>query len=854
MRPVRLELKGFTAFRDAAELDFSGLDLFAISGPIGSGKSSLLDAMTYALYGRVERVGDRVSQLISQGQPRMAVTLEFEVGPDRYRVTRSTPAKGGTKILLEGLVGGQWRQAGEGADRVREAEQMIVRIVGLTYDGFTRSVLLPQGRFAEFMTGDPKKRRDILTELLGLSLFRRMGERAGGIARESSVRAQTMAEMLEREYAGVDASSLAVAREEAEGARKREARFAKASRELFALAKSWERERGALEELHGLVGEVQAMREQAESLALELGDLALRAKAVGIELRHASAAARKSTDVEVRAIKAREEAEGAWGPLDVLIQARTKAEGLSAAQRAADALRARLAQARECAPELVVTLEAARTALRQSRGRLQQAERGVARREDALERAQADDHAAALLAGRKAGDPCPVCGVPLGRLPKRTATGVVARARTGLEAARLTLQAANEDLVGKEKAVQAAEMDVEAALAQERRLASEVEERERDLAELVAELQPVLGTPSPLDPMGELSSRVARLRTLLDAEVNAADIRERADKDLARAEHERDRIGSAAAELRARLATDPGPLLKRAERAGGEAFVSPSMPRLPRTIDPGSIGAFAADLAKAMGLMADSLQDAVSARGTSGTRLFERASALVPEPVPDAGGLEELVEAVGAAVRAATAEAAEATQRAANLAEKIERRRELEGEAAEAARRATRFRALAAEFRADRLIAFLQAEALHVLAAVGSQRLQTLSEGRYRLACRDDEFLVVDTWNGDDERSVRTLSGGETFLASLALALALSEQVRSLSVTDRAGLESLFLDEGFGTLDSEALVVVVDAIEQLGGDGRLVGVITHVGELAEQFPRVEVEKSPRGSRLKLVAT
>src|SRR5437773_9911038 len=177
MRPLRLELKGFTAFRDPAELDFTALDLFAISGPTGSGKSSLLDAMTYALYGRVERVGDRVSQLISQGQPRMAVTLEFEVGRERYRVTRSTPSRGATRILLERQApGGAWVQAGEGADRIKGAESMIEDAVGLTYDGFTRSVLLPQGKFAEFLVGDPKKRREILTDLLGLSLFRRMAE------------------------------------------------------------------------------------------------------------------------------------------------------------------------------------------------------------------------------------------------------------------------------------------------------------------------------------------------------------------------------------------------------------------------------------------------------------------------------------------------------------------------------------------------------------------------------------------------------------------------------------------------------------------------------------------------------
>jgi len=92
----------------------------------------------------------------------------------------------------------------------------------------------------------------------------------------------------------------------------------------------------------------------------------------------------------------------------------------------------------------------------------------------------------------------------------------------------------------------------------------------------------------------------------------------------------------------------------------------------------------------------------------------------------------------------------------------------------------------------------------------------------------------------------------ETFQASLALALALADQVRSLSVTDRARLDSLFLDEGFGTLDQETLGVVVAAIEQLAGDGRLVGVITHVRDLAEQFPRIEVEKSHRGSSLQLV--
>ncbi len=220
------------------------------------------------------------------------------------------------------------------------------------------------------------------------------------------------------------------------------------------------------------------------------------------------------------------------------------------------------------------------------------------------------------------------------------------------------------------------------------------------------------------------------------------------------------------------------------------------------------------------------------------------------DPAPT---LEALAESVNLACRSATADAATAAQRAEQTATRLESRKQLATEVKGLQSRAALFRTLALELRNDHLIVYLQGEALRTLALAGSARLSQLSDGRYALVCRDDEFLVVDTWNGDEERSARTLSGGETFLASLALALALADQVRSLSVTDRARLDSLFLDEGFGTLDPETLRTVTDAIEQLAGDGRLVGVITHVKELAEQFPRIEVTKAPTGSTLQMVA-
>jgi exonuclease SbcC len=162
--------------------------------------------------------------------------------------------------------------------------------------------------------------------------------------------------------------------------------------------------------------------------------------------------------------------------------------------------------------------------------------------------------------------------------------------------------------------------------------------------------------------------------------------------------------------------------------------------------------------------------------------------------------------------------------------------------------------ALAQHLRADQFLAFVQEEALLRLAEDGSRHLEALSQGRYSLLCEDQEFGVTDHWHADRKRSVRTLSGGETFLASLALALALAESLASMSAEGRAGdaLESLFLDEGFGTLDPETLDVVVQAIEALHGGQRLVGVVTHISELAERLPaRVEVGRSAAGATLTL---
>jgi len=124
-------------------------------------------------------------------------------------------------------------------------------------------------------------------------------------------------------------------------------------------------------------------------------------------------------------------------------------------------------------------------------------------------------------------------------------------------------------------------------------------------------------------------------------------------------------------------------------------------------------------------------------------------------------------------------------------------------------------------------------------------RLQELTDSRYVLKVQAGEYWVEENWNGGERRRVQTLSGGETFATSLLMALALSEKLSM-----GAELGSLFLDEGFGTLDADTLESVTQILESLRQQDRLVGVITHIRALGERLPtQVKVQKSPEGSRL-----
>ncbi|HPO81428.1 MAG TPA: SMC family ATPase [bacterium] len=144
---------------------------------------------------------------------------------------------------------------------------------------------------------------------------------------------------------------------------------------------------------------------------------------------------------------------------------------------------------------------------------------------------------------------------------------------------------------------------------------------------------------------------------------------------------------------------------------------------------------------------------------------------------------------------------------------------------------------------------FLIREVMENIINRASLELNSLTQGRYSFSLASDDsadIMVKDNWYPERSRKTYSLSGGESFLASIALAIAIAEEIRG-----KRSLDCLFIDEGFGSLDDTGLDSIVSALAELENSGIMIGVITHNRELASRFPyRIEVEKDERGSRIK----
>ncbi|MEH2280520.1 MAG: SMC family ATPase [Nostoc sp.] len=180
MRPLELTLEGFTSFRNQAKINFEKLEVFAITGPTGAGKSSLLDAMTLALYGKVARK-TQPKELLSQGSLKLQVSLRFLVDQTEYLVFRSWSYRTKTPQVtfkLEKQINGDFQPFGE--QKEAEINAVIEKALGMNFETFTKVILLPQGQFDEFLKGKSADRRKILSNLVGYErIFADMCSQAG---------------------------------------------------------------------------------------------------------------------------------------------------------------------------------------------------------------------------------------------------------------------------------------------------------------------------------------------------------------------------------------------------------------------------------------------------------------------------------------------------------------------------------------------------------------------------------------------------------------------------------------------------------------------------------------------------
>ena len=800
MRPLHLTVEGFTSFRERVELDFSGLDLFAVTGPTGAGKSSLVDALVFALYGQVPRVGKEYRQLVSHGAERLSVCLDFGMDGEQYRVVRTARAGGSVQTRLERRQGPDWHPM---ADRVKDIGEEIERIVGLDYEAFVRSVVLPQGQFDAFLKGRPDERRRILDALLDLDVYSEMMTIAGRRAGEARTRAEFLARQLAEDYAGATPENAAARREALEEA-------------LSALEQS-ARAAAALVEGQRAALLVRAARQESEGAARACADEQARSEQAARALAAADAAlaqlVRRAEEHEARAPGAAfDEARYA-----ALREARPAVEQLSRAlprleQR--DAERAALAEQLDQCRAALGEAEAVRAA-READEVERQVEAQSAR--SALEEASRRHAAHELRQHLVPGGECPVCA--------QAVTAVPPTRGEALDAARARARQAEAARDAARSAAEAARLDVERRRVEERErtarkdalLATLAEERravQESRDALVASGFAPLELADPDDLLGRIGQELTRLEAARQAQARREDERRKLAEERATRERERVAAEAQADGARARLEA------LAARRDAAQSRFDEAARALQVIVSREGWGIPVA------GRQADEV-DWLEARRAEAGRVCA-----------DLAGLAEKL-------KAEVAQLERAVTRAAELAEE---RKALDSQAALAT-------ALALELRGDRFQGYVQHEALARLAADASEHLRGLSQGRYSLRGDDQEFMVVDHWNAEQVRSVKTLSGGETFLASLALALALAESLASLSAQGRAGeaLGSLFLDEGFGTLDSETLDLVVQAIEALHGGRRLVGVVTHIAELAERLPaRVEVRRGPAGSVLGVV--
>ena len=863
MIPIQLTLSGFLSYRDPVELDFTKFDLACISGANGAGKSTLLDAITWALFGQARKKDDSI---INAQSNSAEVRLIFSYEDNVYRVQRTLP-RGKTTSLefhiqqkeLDGALAGTvaspiWKVLTERT--LRETQARIEQALRLDYETFVNASFFLQGKADQFTQQRPGDRKRILSTILGLEIWETYRQRAFDRRRVLETRiaaldgrlADIQAELGEEDQrrdrlAVLETdlkrlASLRMAQESVlENARKVANSLAEQGRLVENLARQVE---SASRRLDGTQQRLSSRQEECHNFAQMVS------QAANIQ---AGYAAWQQARIELEnwdkvAAQFREHEKRRQAPLDEINSERARLvqeqHTLLGQQSQVEALE------REC-PPLEEQLSAIQQALAQADEQLSlrsqldlelQAARqrlAEARAENPRLKAEMDELKERIdRLGQTEGANCPLCGQPLSLeerarlIEELTAQGKSLGDR--YRANRSLLDSADSNVLALEKQITLLGL-AEAASRQHSASVAQVNSRLDLIKSQVAGWQ-VDGTPR----LQELSQNIqnetfasqARLRLAeIDAELKAIGY-DAAAHDAAR----RSEMEGRPSEIR----------LRELEKA--RAALAP----LEREI---------ADLAAQI-----DLQNSDYKRQQDEYTSAAAALAAAQVQAPNLYLLERELMALTEQENRLRMEVGAARQKVEVLENLKTRGKELEAQREELARQVGRYKQLERAFGKDGVPALLIEQALPEIEGSANEILDRLSGGNmsvrfitqaaFKDRRREDlkETLDIQISDGAGTRDYEMFSGGEAFRVNFAIRLALSKVL-----AQRAGarLQTLVIDEGFGSQDAQGRQRLIEAINQVAQDFSKILVITHIDELKDAFPnRIEVEKTPEGSTLTIM--
>jgi exonuclease SbcC len=853
MIPLKLQLRNFMCYRDnVPPLDFQGIHVACLAGDNGHGKSALLDAITWALWGR-SRTNDH-DALIHLGQTEMEVEFEFALEDTRYRVIRKRRKgdgrrSGQTILELQVWSGERYRSITE--PTVRATEERLCQLLRLDYDTFINSAFLMQGRADEFTTKRPGERKQVLANILGLDIYDRYEERAKELARERAAAAEALSQEIRR----LDEE---IARKPEYEAQEREA-----ARQVAELSGRLREAEHKLEELRGHQRDLLNQRRELNDLEqrlrrdeAELSRLEAQLQESQRRLRALEETIAQREEIEAgyqRWLKAREE-EFAWREKQLaLSQLQAEQARLEGEVRAAQA--SLQAEARN--------LEAQITQWRMQVARIPGLERAIAEASERLKALEARADEAVVLRERLTALVDETAGLRAQNEMLKAEMESLKRRLELLQLAGAACPLCRQPLGEDDRARLVRELEADGKVKgdQFRANAQRIKTLEAEHKVMDGRLQEI---------ERELKTQIQWQRQVTQAEAALAEAK-RAVEELAKAERElanlRDRLerGEYALETRAILVR----LSEQEQVIGYDAEAHRRAQEAVAAWAP--FEAYYANLQQALA--------SVEAERRSVTQWTERLEALGRALAEDRQRrdvlrknlaiLPQVEEAVREQDRVVLELATQeqrarellgaAQQRLAICQEWEQTRAQRERELRQAREEQAIYEELREAFGKRGLQAMIIEAAIPEIENEANQLLARMTDGRLFVSLETtrtgkttgDPIETLDIVIRDElgPRPYEMFSGGESFRVNFALRIALSKLLAR-----RAGtrLRTLFIDEGFGSQDAQGRLRLVEAIQSIQDDFERILVITHIEELKEMFPvRIDIIKTPEGSQISL---